>query len=68
MRGEERLAAALTDCAGMPAAALVDRVMMLATQWIGQRVHDDIAVVAITAPHRNHLSAVDGQTRGRFTA
>jgi hypothetical protein len=65
MRGEERLAAALTDCAGMPAAALVDRVMMLATQWIGQRVHDD---VAITAPHRNHLSAVDGQTRGRFTA
>jgi serine phosphatase RsbU (regulator of sigma subunit) len=66
--GEERLATALADCAGMPAEAVVERVMMLATQWIGQQVHDDIAVVAITAPHRNHLSAVDGHTRGRFTA
>jgi hypothetical protein len=42
-------------------------VMLLATQWIGQQVHDDIAVVAITAPRRTHLSAVDGRTRGRFT-
>jgi serine phosphatase RsbU (regulator of sigma subunit) len=68
MFGEERLAAALTECAAMPAAAVVERVMMLATQWIGHQVHDDIAVVAITAPRRNHLSAVDGHTRGRFTA
>lgn len=68
MFGEECLAAALTECAGMPAAAVVERVMMLATQWIGHQVHDDIAVVAITAPRRNHLSAVDGHTRGRFTA
>ena len=66
--GEERLAGALAECAGMPAAAVVERVMMLATQWIGQQVHDDIAVVAITAPRRTHLSAVDGHTRGRFTA
>jgi serine phosphatase RsbU (regulator of sigma subunit) len=66
--GEERLAAALAECAGMPAAAVVERVMMLATQWIGHQVHDDIAVVAITAPRRTHLSAVDGHTRGRFTA
>ena len=68
MFGEERLADALAECAGMPAAAVVERVMMLATQWIGQQVHDDIAVVAITAPRRTHLSAVDGHTRGRFTA
>jgi serine phosphatase RsbU (regulator of sigma subunit) len=66
--GEERLSAALAECAGMPAAAVVESVMMLATQWIGRQVHDDIAVVAITAPRRTHLSAVDGHTRGRFTA
>jgi serine phosphatase RsbU (regulator of sigma subunit) len=68
MFGEERLAAALAECSGMPAEAVVERVMMLATQWIGQQVHDDIAVVAITAPRRTHLSAVGGHTRGRFTA
>ena len=68
MFGEERLAAALAECSGMPAEAVVERVMVLATQWIGQQVHDDIAVVAITAPRRAHLSAVDGHTRGRFTA
>src|ERR1700742_965078 len=66
MFGEERLAAALAECAGLPAEAVVERVMMLATQWIGHEVHDDIAVVAITAPRRTHLSAVDGHTRGRF--
>jgi len=66
MFGEQRLASALAECAGVPAAAVVERVMMLATQWVGQQ--DDIAVVAITAPHRTHLSAVDGHTRGRFTA
>jgi serine phosphatase RsbU (regulator of sigma subunit) len=68
MFGEKRLAAALAECAGIPAAAVVERVMELATQWIGQQIQDDIAVVAISAPHRNHLSAVDGHTRGRFTA
>jgi serine phosphatase RsbU (regulator of sigma subunit) len=68
MFGEDRLEAALAECAGMPAEAVVERVMMLATQWVGQRVHDDIAVVAITAPRRTHLSAVDGHTRGRYTA
>lgn len=68
MFGEERLASALSECAGMPATAVVERVMMLATQWVGHRVHDDIAVVAITAPRRTHLSAVDGHTKGRFTA
>lgn len=66
MFGEQRLASALAECAGVPAAAVVERVMMLATQWVGQQ--DDIAVVAITAPRRTHLTAVDGHTRGRFTA
>lgn len=66
--GEPRLATALAECAGLPAEAVVERVQMLATQWVGRRVHDDIALVAITAPRRAHLSAVDGHTRGRYTA
>jgi hypothetical protein len=52
----------------MPAEAVVERVMVLARQWVGQEVHDDIAVVAITAPRHTHLSEVDGHTRGRYTA
>ncbi len=68
MFGEQRLKAALAECAGMSAEAVVERVMMLATQWLGQEVHDDIAVVAITAPHRTHLGALDGDTRERYTA
>jgi serine phosphatase RsbU (regulator of sigma subunit) len=66
MFGEQRLASALAECAGVPAAAVVERVMMLANQWVGQQ--DDVAVVAITAPRRTHLSAVDDHTPGRFTA
>ncbi|AFM19863.1 serine phosphatase RsbU, regulator of sigma subunit [Mycolicibacterium chubuense NBB4] len=68
MFGEQRLSDALAQCAGMPAEAVVERVMMLTTQWVNQRAHDDIAVVAITAPRRTHLSAVDGHTAGRYTA
>lgn len=68
MFGEARLAAALAECAGMPAEAIVERVMMLSTDWVGRRPHDDMAVVAITAPRRTHLSAVDGHTAGRYTA
>ncbi len=48
--GEERLASALAECAGIPSEAIVERVQMLATQWIGDNHHDDIAVVAISAP------------------
>ena len=68
MFGEQRLSAALAECVGLPAEAVVERVMMLTTQWLNQRAHDDIAVVAITAPRRTHLSAVDGHTAGRYTA
>jgi serine phosphatase RsbU (regulator of sigma subunit) len=66
--GEQRLTAALRDCVGMPAEAVVERVMMLTSQWVHGKAHDDIAVVAITAPRRTHLSAVDGHTAGRYTA
>ncbi|AKS31346.1 PP2C family protein-serine/threonine phosphatase [Mycolicibacterium goodii] len=52
MFGEARLAAALAECAGLPAEAVVERIMMLTAEWIRQRGHDDVAVVAITAPRR----------------
>ena len=52
----------------MPAEAVVERIMMLTSQWVGRLPHDDIAVVAITAPRRTHLTAVDGHTAGRYTA
>lgn len=68
MFGEQRLKRALAECAGLPASAVVERVQMLADEWIGEGVHDDIAVLAITAPRGAHLSAVDGTTRGRYTA
>ncbi|MGV0714234.1 GAF domain-containing SpoIIE family protein phosphatase [Mycolicibacterium sp. XJ662] len=66
--GDERLIDALGQCAGLPAEAVVERMMMLASQWVTDRVHDDMAVVAITAPRRTHLSAVDGSTAGRYIA
>nr|WP_157233895.1 PP2C family protein-serine/threonine phosphatase [Kibdelosporangium phytohabitans] len=51
--GEQRLKDVLAECAGIPSEAIVERVQMLAEQWIGDNHHDDIAVVAITAPrHR----------------
>lgn len=58
--GEDRLRRALTACGGMPAEALVEHVHMLAAQWVGAGVHDDMAVVAITAPRRRV-----GSDRGR---
>ncbi|MFD3513790.1 PP2C family protein-serine/threonine phosphatase [Streptomyces sp. NPDC058657] len=66
--GEDRLKRALAGCAGMPSEGIVEHVQMLASQWLGSRPHDDMAVVAISAPRTHHLSAVDGRTRGRYTA
>ncbi len=66
--GEERLRRALSECAGMPSEGVVEHLQMLASQWLGQRRHDDMAVVAISAPRTHHLSAVGGHTRGRYTA
>ncbi|MFE2375598.1 SpoIIE family protein phosphatase [Streptomyces sp. NPDC059398] len=66
--GEERLKRALAECAGMPGEAVVERIQMLAAQWLRENSHDDMALVAITAPRTAHLSAVNGHTRGRYTA
>ncbi|MGW0118579.1 SpoIIE family protein phosphatase [Streptomyces sp. NPDC003327] len=68
MFGEDRLRAALAECVGLPAEAVVERMQMIAGNWVGDGAHDDMAVVAITAPHGTHLSAVNGHTRGRYTA
>ncbi|WP_353946573.1 PP2C family protein-serine/threonine phosphatase [Streptomyces sp. HUAS MG91] len=68
MFGEERLRAVLAECAGMPAEAVTERVQMVASQWVGDGPHDDMALLAITAPRATHLTAVDGHTRGRFTS
>lgn len=53
----------------MPAEGIGEHVAMLAAHWLGNRPHDDMAVVAISAPspRTHHLSAVNGHTRGRFT-
>ncbi|WP_432743055.1 serine/threonine-protein phosphatase [Streptomyces sp. JH002] len=51
MFDDTRLLAALEECAGMPAEAVVERIQMLVTRWIDGNRHDDIAVMAITAPH-----------------
>ncbi|MFF5923365.1 PP2C family protein-serine/threonine phosphatase [Streptomyces flavochromogenes] len=48
--GEERLRTALRECVRMPAEAVVERVQMLASQWLGGREHDDMATLAITTP------------------
>ncbi|MFE4050055.1 PP2C family protein-serine/threonine phosphatase [Streptomyces sp. YIM B13518] len=48
--GERRLRQALVECAGMPGEAIVERVQMLAAQWLGGGGHDDMAVLAISAP------------------
>jgi serine phosphatase RsbU (regulator of sigma subunit) len=53
MFGEDRLKAVLTECGGLPAEAVAERVQMLAMQWAGRRTHDDMAVLAITAPRGN---------------
>ncbi|MFJ9633232.1 PP2C family protein-serine/threonine phosphatase [Streptomyces sp. NPDC101175] len=68
MFSEERLRRALAECAGMPAESIVEHIQMLAAQWVGRGQHDDMAVVVVSAPRSHHLSAVNGRTRGRFTA
>ncbi|ANY09900.1 serine/threonine protein phosphatase [Pseudonocardia sp. HH130630-07] len=66
--GEERLQRSAAECAGLPAEAVVERIQMLATEWVGHNTHDDMAVLAITAPRGQHLTAVGGHGRGRYTA
>ncbi|MFJ3231154.1 PP2C family protein-serine/threonine phosphatase [Streptomyces sp. NPDC086787] len=62
--GEHRLKRALSECAGMPAEAIVERVQMLAAQWLGTGRHDDMAAVAISAPRTGPLTAEYGHAGG----
>ncbi|WP_437105776.1 PP2C family protein-serine/threonine phosphatase [Streptomyces sp. enrichment culture] len=59
--GEHRLRRALAECAGMPGEAIVERVQMLAAQWLGSGSHDDMATVAIGAPGRAPSAVPGGQ-------
>ncbi|WP_103529696.1 PP2C family protein-serine/threonine phosphatase [Streptomyces sp. SM12] len=68
MFGESRLREALGECAGMPAEAVVERVQMLAAQWVGGGRHDDMAVVAITTPRGGPLTAMTLGSLGRRRA
>ncbi|MFJ4467839.1 PP2C family protein-serine/threonine phosphatase [Streptomyces sp. NPDC089424] len=63
--GERRLRRALAECAGMPAEAVVERIQMLAAQWLGTGRHDDMAAVAISAPRASHQATPDGDRGGR---
>ncbi|MFD1080966.1 PP2C family protein-serine/threonine phosphatase [Micromonospora andamanensis] len=61
--GADRLIQALSGCHRMPAPALAERIEQVTCDWLGQRDHDDIAVLALRAsgvggrPQR-HLHAV----------
>ncbi|WP_229818438.1 PP2C family protein-serine/threonine phosphatase [Streptomyces chromofuscus] len=62
--GEHRLRRVLAECAGMPAEAVVERVQMLAAQWLGAGRHDDMAAVAVSAPRTGSLTVADGHADG----
>ncbi|WBB74825.1 SpoIIE family protein phosphatase [Micromonospora sp. WMMD1128] len=49
MFGDDRLRQALAAAAGLPPAALVDRVLQLVDEWLGGHPHDDIAMLAVAA-------------------
>ncbi|MEV6691902.1 PP2C family protein-serine/threonine phosphatase [Micromonospora sp. NPDC051196] len=65
--GTDRLMQAVTGCQRMPAPALAERIEQVTCDWLAQRDHDDIAVLALRAtgtsgrPHR-HLHAVPTPT------
>lgn len=58
--GEGRLKRAVAECAGAPAAAVVERIQTLTAQWVGPGSHDDIATVAISAPCAPDLALAQG--------
>jgi len=65
---DQRLKDALAECAGMPVEAVVERIELVTSQWLGGGEHDDIALMAIGAPRRgSHLTMVNGHGRGRYT-
>lgn len=49
MYGVRRLKDALATCAGMPVAAVVERLEQISTDWLGGAVQDDRALLAVQA-------------------
>ncbi|WP_047871604.1 PP2C family protein-serine/threonine phosphatase [Nocardiopsis sp. RV163] len=49
MLGEERLARLLSECGGMPAPAVADRIVQVVGDWLDGGEHDDITVLTIQA-------------------
>ncbi|GAA2906956.1 PP2C family protein-serine/threonine phosphatase [Streptosporangium fragile] len=49
MYGTQRLKAALATCAGMPVAAVVERLEQISTEWLAGDVQDDRALLAVQA-------------------
>jgi serine phosphatase RsbU (regulator of sigma subunit) len=58
--GEDRLREALSSCQGMPGVAAVERVRQLVSDWVHGGMRDDIAMLAVRAPSRTHLSLRGG--------
>lgn len=54
--GEPRLHDTLAGCAGLPAAAAVERVRLFVSDWVHGGARDDIAMLAVQAPIRAALS------------
>ncbi|MFI5643003.1 PP2C family protein-serine/threonine phosphatase [Kitasatospora sp. NPDC051705] len=68
MFGEERLRRVLGECGSMPAEAIVERVLMLASQWVGSGRHDDMAVMVVAAPRSGGLPGDGGRGIDGFAA
>lgn len=49
MYGTQRLKTALATCAGMPVAAVVERLEQLSTAWLAGDIQDDRALLAVQA-------------------
>ncbi|GLY00077.1 MULTISPECIES: SpoIIE family protein phosphatase [Actinoplanes] len=58
--GEHRLRRALAECSGMPGTVAVERLRQLVSDWTHGGARDDIAMLAVRAPARPHLSLRDG--------
>jgi serine phosphatase RsbU (regulator of sigma subunit) len=50
--GDRRLRRALASGAGLPPAALVDRVLRRVDEWAGGQAHDDVAMLVVRAGDR----------------
>ncbi|WP_432900127.1 SpoIIE family protein phosphatase [Micromonospora matsumotoense] len=49
MFGEHRLRQALASVAGLPPAAVIDRLLQLVDEWLDGESHDDLAMLAVCA-------------------